>query len=171
METAFDDLPSLDSRTSGGVAIIPTIDETVSYLDENGLVKFKSIDEAIRVYVEERDNLSDFMKAANAHETAVKTRLDKISMWLRDKGDELGTDSFKTQSGTAYRNVKVSYRVGDWNEFIGWVQRTGNFQCLEKRVAKLATKEVHDDTQEVPPGIEYVAEVEFNVRRPTKAKE
>lgn len=170
MDTVFEDMPA-SAAVSSTAAVIPQIDEKVSYMDENGQVKFKSIDEAIRFYVEERDALSDFMKAANAHETAVKSRLDSISMWLRDKGDELGTDSFKTQSGTAYRNVKVSYRMGDWNAFIGWIQQTGNFQCLEKRVAKNATKEVHDDTGLIPPGIEYVAEVEFNVRRPTKAKE
>jgi hypothetical protein len=40
---------------------------------------------------------------------------------------------------------------------------------LEKRVAKNATKEVHDATGHVPPGVEYVAEVEFDVRRPTKS--
>ncbi len=170
MDTAFDDLPA-SAPTVGITAAIPIIDETVPYMNEDGMVTFKSIDEAIRHYVDERDSLGDFMKAANAHEAAVKGRLEKISMWLRDKGDELGTDSFKTQSGTAYRNVKVSYRMGDWNEFIAWIKRTDNFQCLEKRVAKNATKEVHDDTGEIPPGVEYVAEVEFNVRRPTNAKE
>src|SRR5574337_1245676 len=94
--------------------------------------------------------------------------MEKISMWLRDKGDELGVDSFKTQYGTAYRSIKTSYRVGNWDEFVGWIRDTGNFQCLEKRVAKLATKEIHDESGVVPPGVEYSAEVEFDVRRPTK---
>ncbi len=148
----------------------PVVPEKVDYIDETGNVKFTSINDAVRVYVEERDQLSAYMKIATAHEAEVKGRMAKISMWLRDKGDELGTDSFKTQYGTAYRNVKTSYRMGDWAKFIDWVQRTDNFQCLEKRVAKNATKEVHDDTGDVPPGIEFVAEIEFNVRRPTKAK-
>ena len=135
-------------------------------------VKFKSIDEAIEAYVNTRDELRAKQQAFKLEEDAMKLRMEQISMWLRDKADELGVDSFKTQFGTAYRSVKTSYRVatGGWDNFIGWVKETGNFQCLEKRVAKLATKEIHDDTGEIPPGLDYVAEVEFDVRRPTKAK-
>ena len=135
-------------------------------------VKFKSIDEAIEAYVNTRDGLRAKQQAFKLEEDAMKLRMEQISMWLRDKADELGVDSFKTQFGTAYRSVKTSYRVatGGWDNFIGWVKETGNFQCLEKRVAKLATKEIHDDTGAIPPGLDYVAEVEFDVRRPTKAK-
>ena len=135
-------------------------------------VKFKSIDEAIEAYVNTRDELRAKQQAFKLEEDAMKVRMEQISMWLRDKADELGVDSFKTQFGTAYRSVKTSYRVatGGWDAFIGWVKETGNFQCLEKRVAKLATKEIHDDTGAIPPGLDYVAEVEFDVRRPTKAK-
>ena len=135
-------------------------------------VKFKSIDEAIEAYVNTRDELRAKQQAFKLEEDAMKLRMEQISMWLRDKADELGVDSFKTQFGTAYRSVKTSYRVatGGWDAFIGWVKVTGNFQCLEKRVAKLATKEIHDDTGAIPPGLDYVAEVEFDVRRPTKAK-
>ncbi len=135
-------------------------------------VKFKSIDEAIEAYVNTRDELRAKQQAFKLEEDAMKLRMEQISMWLRDKADELGVDSFKTQFGTAYRSVKTSYRVatGGWDAFIGWVKETGNFQCLEKRVAKLATKEIHDDTGAIPPGLDYVAEVEFDVRRPTKAK-
>lgn len=138
----------------------------------NELVQFKSIDEAIEAYVATRDELRAKQQAFKLEEDAMKLRMEQISMWLRDKADELGVDSFKTQFGTAYRSVKTSYRVatGGWDIFIGWVKETGNFQCLEKRVAKLATKEIHDDTGTIPPGLDYVAEVEFDVRRPTKSK-
>lgn len=135
-------------------------------------VQFKSIDEAIEAYVATRDELRAKQQAFKLEEDAMKLRMEQISMWLRDKADELGVDSFKTQFGTAYRSVKTSYRVatGGWDAFIGWVKETGKFQCLEKRVAKLAIKEIHDDTGAIPPGLDYVAEVEFDVRRPTKAK-
>lgn len=183
MQTAFDDLENLSEMPD--VKASDFADEIVAKpnyyglpaprpelpVDENGMAKFKSVDEAVAFYVADRDHISEYMKIANDHDKLMKERMSKISMWLRDKGDELGIDSFKTQHGTAYRNVKVSYRVGDWTSFIGWVQRTENFQCLEKRVAKLATKEIHDDTGEIPPGIEYVAEVEFNVRRPSKKEQ
>ena len=134
----------------------------------NDQVNFATIDEAIGEYVKIRDELREKMQEFGAIEKAYKDYLEKISMWLLDKGDELGVDNFKTESGTAFRNVKVQYRVGSWDQFVEWVQQSGNFQCLEKRVAKNATKEIHDESGLVPPGIEYVAEVEFDVRRPNK---
>jgi len=133
--------------------------------------EFKSVDEAIERYVELRDYLSIETKKYNELEANIKGELEKISMWLRDQGDALGVDSFKTSHGTAFRSVKTSYRVGAWDDFIEWVKNTDNFQCLEKRAAKLAVKEIHDVTGMIPPGLEYSAEVEFSVRRPTKSKE
>lgn len=134
-------------------------------------VTFKSIDEAIEVYVDTRDALRAHQKAAKQKEEELKEFMDKISMWLRDRADELGVDSFKTRHGTAYRNVKPTYRVGDWDAFINWVIESGNTQCLEKRVAKRAAAEIHKTDEVVPPGLDYSLEVEFNVLRPGKKKE
>lgn len=136
--------------------------------DADGAPKFPSLEVAVKRYVDERDALRLASAAFKKVEDQAKGNMQEISMWLRDRGDELGVDSFKTQYGTAYRSVKTSYRMGDWTSFLDWIKATDNFQCLEKRVAKLATKEIHDQTGVVPPGIEYFAEVEFDVRRPTK---
>lgn len=130
---------------------------------------FNTIDEAVEKYVELRDYLGVERKKFDALEKDIKSELEQISMWLRDKGDNLGVDSFNTRYGTAYRAVKTSYTCGNWQEFIDWVIKTNNTQCLEHRVAKLATKEIHDVTGELPPGVNYSAEVEFLVRRPTKS--
>lgn len=132
-------------------------------------MEYKTIDQAVGEYVRLRDHLRAASAAFNQLEKDVKSELEQISMWLRDKGDELGVDNFKTQYGTAFRNVKTSYLVGDWNEYIDWIKETGNYQCLEHRAAKLAVKEIHDATGEIPPGLNYSAEVEFSVRRPTKS--
>ena len=133
---------------------------------------FKSVDDAVRAYVAMRDQMQAEDKAAKARKAEQTEELDKISMWLRDKADELGVDSFRTGSGTAFRNVKTSYRVAPgadgWDQFTAWVKENDRFDCLEKRVAKLAVKEFHDDSGQVPPGVVYVAEVEFDVRRPSK---
>lgn len=136
----------------------------------NNPMQFTSIDEAVTAYVKTRDELKDKQRAFKAEEDGIKETLEKISMWLRDKADELGVDSFKTQGGTAFRSIKTSYRVatGGWDLFIGWIKANDAFHCLEKRVAKIATKEIHDATGILPPGLDYVVEVEMDVRRPTK---
>lgn len=131
-------------------------------------ISFASIDDAINVYVATRDALAEERKSYNTYEAKAKNYMDRIEMFIKDKADEIGVDSFKTKSGTAYRTVKTSYRVGQWDLYLAWMKETGNFQCLEKRAAKNAVKEIHDETGEIPPGLEYVAEVAFDVRRPNK---
>ena len=131
-------------------------------------ISFVSIDDAINVYVATRDALAEERKSYNTYEAKAKNYMDRIEMFIKDKADEIGVDSFKTKSGTAYRTVKTSYRVGQWDLYLAWMKETGNFQCLEKRAAKNAVKEIHDETGEIPPGLEYVAEVAFDVRRPNK---
>lgn len=129
-----------------------------------------SIDVAISEYVKMRDMLNDERRDWEEHERVVKDHMERISMWLTAKGDELGVDSFSTSAGTAYRSVKEQYRIENWDEYAKWLLETGNINCLEKRPAKLAVKEVIEDTGQVPPGLTVHTEVEFLVRRPTNRK-
>ena len=131
-------------------------------------VKFETIDDAIDVYVKTRDDLAACRKEFNKYEADAKYYMDRIEMFLKDKADEIGVESFKCKSGTAFRSVKTQYQVGNWDDFIGWVLETGNVQCLEKRAAKNACKEIHDEEGDVPPGLNYRVEVGMDVRRPTK---
>jgi hypothetical protein len=128
------------------------------------------VDEMVKVYRDVRDNLSVDRKIFKQKEANAKDLMARISMSLRDKADELGVDTFATPFGTAYRNVKKFYRVGNWDSIVDFIKQTGNFQMLEKRVAKNATAEIHQAMGEVPPGIEYSVEVEFAVRKPAAKK-
>ena len=142
-----------------------------SNLAQSAPPKFASIDEAIMHYVELRDHLTLKRREFEALETQIKDDLEKVSMWLRDRADELGVDSFKTQYGTAYRSTKTSYRVANWDEFIDWAVATGNVKhCVEKRCAKLAVQEIHNESGSLPPGLLHNVEVEMDVRRPTKQR-
>jgi hypothetical protein len=129
-----------------------------------------TIEALIKHGVQIRDELREEKRKFDKFEASAKDMLARISMALKAKGDELHVNSFATSEGTAYRNLKESYRVGNWDEFLPWLKETGNFQCLEKRAAKLATKEIHQSTGQVPPGIQYVAEEEFLIRRPNEKR-
>lgn len=123
-----------------------------------------TVAEAIESYIAKRDELRQLQHEFNEKEAKLKTDLEVISSWLRDKADELSVDNFKTKFGTAYRSTKKFYRISDWDVFVGWVKETDNFQCIEKRVAKRATTEVHE-SDGLPPGLEYFEQVEFLVNR------
>jgi phage regulator Rha-like protein len=119
----------------------------------------------VQAFRDIRDNLTERRREFDEYERMAKDNMSKISMQLRDIADEIGVDSFKTPAGTAYRQIKESYRVGNWDSILEFMKETGNWQMLEKRVAKLATKEIHQQLGELPPGVEYNCEVEFIVRK------
>lgn len=127
-----------------------------------------TIKELIAEGVKIRDELKEETRKYNAYEKSAKSLLLRISHALKNKGDDLGVDSFATESGTAFRQLKESYRVADWALSLAYMQETGNWQMLEKRVAKLATKEIHKATGQIPPGVDYVAEETFVIRRPNE---
>lgn len=131
-------------------------------------LKDLSIDKLIAMGVEIRDELTVERRKFDKYEASAKGMMARVSMALLEKGRELGVDSFKTAAGTAYKQLKESYRVGDWNQVLAYIKDTGNWQMLEKRVGKLATREIHQSTKAIPPGVEYIAEEEFVIRRPNE---
>lgn len=167
-------------------------DEYFSEIDENDIdytgkeprfVKIESLDHSavdlstlgvedlIKIYRAERDQLATDRKGYKAREERIKLHLSIISMLLRDKADTIGgVDTFSTPSGTAFRNKKEFFKVSDWESFIGWVYDTRNGQVLQKRVSPNAAKEIREATGELPPGIENRIEIEFSVRSPTARK-
>jgi len=129
------------------------------------MAEFNNINEAIDEYRRIRDDLAERRREYKSVEKSLKGTLEEISMWLRDKADDLGVDSFKTESGTAYRVTKTKYTVGDWQVFSNWVIENEMLQCLEKRPAKLAVQEVLEETGELPPGLEVFSEIDMQIRK------
>lgn len=129
---------------------------------------FSTVDEAINVYVATRDALDAERKAYNSYEAKSKAYMDRIEMWLKDKADDIGVESFRTKSGTAFRSVKEQFRIGNWDSYWAWAVENGYSHVVEKRAAKLAVKEIYDSTGELPPGLTHHVEVGMDVRRPNK---
>jgi hypothetical protein len=131
---------------------------------------YESVDQAISTYIDLRNELAEERKAFEAIEKNLKLKMEKTQMWLRDVADKLGVDSLASRdSGTAFRCVKTSYRVENFDEFIAWIKENNYFHCLEKRCAKNAVAEIHNATAQLPPGLYYETEVTMDVRKPTKS--
>lgn len=130
-----------------------------------------NVDEVVGKVIEIRDKLAAERKRFNNFEAKAKGDIERLEMWLRERADQQGVNGFKTDSGTAYRKTKESYRVGNWDEVLEFIIETGQWQMLEKRIAKNATKEIWDELVEsgkAVPGVVYIQEIVFEVRRPTK---
>ena len=128
----------------------------------------ENVGELIKKYVELRDHLAQERKKFKELETGIKTDLEVVEMQLLELQNMLGTTSLSSDRGTAYRVDKESYRIGNWDKFIEFVAKTNNWQMLEKRCAKIATKEVLEETSGMAPdeiGIDYVLEHTIQIRR------
>ena len=125
------------------------------------------IDDVVARYVELRDELDLKRKEYQEFEKDQKEKMERLSMWLRDKSDDLGVNSFNTPHGTAYRSTKTYARVSNWDKVLKFIQDTGNWQMLEKRIGKLPTIEIIDDLGIEPSdiGVEYGADIDMLVRK------
>ena len=130
--------------------------------------EFKNIGDAVKTFVKMRNELRDWMAKQKEEEARRKQELEEVEVWLLQKAGELGVDSFKTPYGTAYKNLREHYRIKDWGSFVEYVKETGNFQLFEKRVAKLAAKEIHRTEGEIPDGLDYSSEYVMGVLSPSK---
>lgn len=130
--------------------------------------KVATIDKVIKTYIRLRDELDASRKAQKEYEKEIKFKLERLSMWLKEYAESEGVKSIATDYGTAYKVTKDWVRVGSWDKVFAWIKKTGNWQMLEKRIGKLATKEIMEKTGKIPPGVEYSQEIEYQVRKPSK---
>jgi hypothetical protein len=141
------------------------MNDTDNLVGDNVQVPMPDIATNIQRYVRIRDDLDRKRKEYQEFEKEAKYQLDQISMQIMTVADQLGVENFKTEYGTAYRNVKQSYTVQNWDEYIEWAEKTGNLHTIQKRVTKTAVDEIVDETGEIPPGLDLYTEVTFNIRR------
>lgn len=128
------------------------------------------VDELVKLYIDARNQLATDTKGFKARHAKVKDHMRVISMILRDRGEQLGVDTFATPHGTAYRHRKESFKIPDWPAFCEWLDQTKNFHALQKRVAPNAVKEIREADGQLPPGLESFEEIEFSVRSPSARK-
>jgi hypothetical protein len=126
-----------------------------------------NVSDLVKMYRDSRDQLATDRKGWKTREARIKTHMSIISMLLRDRGDQLGVDSFATPNGTAFRNLKEKFTITDWTSFWEYVRSTNQGHLVQKRVSPLAVKAVREEEKALPPGLESMIEVEFSVRAPT----
>ena len=121
----------------------------------------------VQKYIQIRNELAEIRKTFQAVEVALKADLEDISFEIVNISDELGVDSLKTEYGTAYRSVKSSYRVLDWEMYLQWAEEHGALHTIQKRVTKTAVDEIveADLGGDLPPGLDLYTEVTINIRK------
>ncbi len=127
------------------------------------------VDELITAYRGIRDQLATDRKGYKSREAKLKVQMSIISMQLRDRGDQLGVDSFATANGTAFRQKKEKFSIRDWPVFTEWLDKTKYWHAIQKRVSPNAIKDIRT-AEGLPPGVDVLEEIDFTVRAPTGGK-
>lgn len=123
------------------------------------------IDKVVTAYIQLRDKKAAMKKEFDLATADINAQLETLENFIMEKTNELGVDSFKTAEGTAYRYETVSATVGDWDKTLAFIQETGAWNMLEKRVSKKFVEEYKEANGEIPPGVNFTSMYTIGVRR------
>jgi hypothetical protein len=130
-----------------------------------------NVDDVIATYMKLRDQKAAIEGEVKDKVAAIKTKMEKLEAWIKEKADAEGVTSFKTKHGTAFLTTTDYANVADWDAVLGFIQENGAYDMLEKRVSKTAVRGYIDQQKAVPPGINYGTKLEVNVRKPAAGSE
>jgi hypothetical protein len=116
-------------------------------------------------YIKMRDT-KDRLKKAYAKKIApLEEAMETIEALLLKSFDEMGVESAKCGSGTAYKSRRISATVADWDAVLTHIIKKKSWGMLEKRVSKDAVAAYKDEYGDLPPGVNWREELTVNIRR------
>jgi len=124
-----------------------------------------TVENVVSAYRKLRDAKDKLTTEHKLQLAPVNERMAKLENWLHAKLNELGVDSMKTKRGTAYKSVLVKASVTDGEELLKFVQESGLWHILERRVSKAAVQEYIESTGKGIPGVHVSHEEKINIRK------
>jgi hypothetical protein len=130
-----------------------------------------TIDKVVEKYVALRDKKAQLENETKDKVREIKEKMLVLDAYIREKAEEQGVTSFKTNHGTAYVTTTDFAAVADWDAVLQFIKDNEAFDLLERRVSKSAVRGYLEETKEVPAGINYGTKITVGVRRPTSKEE
>jgi hypothetical protein len=124
------------------------------------------VEEVIGAYMKLRNQKEVIEAAAKAEVKVFKEKMFKLEGWLKQKADEDGVTSFKTDSGTAFLTTTDFAAVADWDAVLTFIRDNDAYDMLEKRVSKMAVRGYIEANKSVPAGVNYGTKLDINIRKP-----
>lgn len=123
------------------------------------------LSELIDKYIEIRDKKAQLKAEYDAKKGKMDEALEKIEAVILKTFEASGTDSAKTEKGTAYTSKLVTASVADPDVFMKHVIENQAWYMIEKRCSKVGVEQYRAEHDEPPPGINWREERVVNVRR------
>lgn len=126
----------------------------------------ETVETMVQDYVTVRDGLAAVRADFKRTEDQYKQLMSSIENKLMEAADAQGVTSFKTPHGTAFKVVKETYNVDNWDVVLDFVIEHDLRHFLTKKVSTPAVKEfIAENNNTQPPGLEKFVKVGINVRR------
>lgn len=123
------------------------------------------LNELVEKYIALRDRKAKFKAEYDAKVAELDAVMDKIEAVLLKTFDDTGMDSVRTSAGTAYKSLRTSVTVADWDAYREHIIANGAWELLEKRANKTAVEQYKSANDDLPPGLNWREERVINIRR------
>lgn len=124
-----------------------------------------NLNDLINTQIKIRDKIAEIKQRHKDELAKYTVAQEKITNILMDKMQELGVESLRSESGTAYLNTKTSVSVQDKSAFMDFILSNEAFQLLDVHANKTAVQEYLSDNQELPPGVSVTSVLDVGYRR------
>jgi hypothetical protein len=125
-----------------------------------------TVDTVIDTYLKLRGKKEAIEAETKQKVKGIKDNMAKLEAWLKEKADDQGVKSFKTDHGTAFLTTTDFAQVADWDAVLGYIKENDAYDMLEKRVSKTAVRGYIEKNKSVPSGVNYGTRIDVNVRKP-----
>lgn len=124
-----------------------------------------AVDEIVARYIALRDKKAEIKAKYDAEVEAIDAAMNRVENYLLKLMTELGVESIRTSAGTPYVSRRTSATVADWDAFLDWVRRNGEWSMLERRANKTVVQSWRDEHNDLPPGLNWREERVVNIKR------
>jgi hypothetical protein len=125
-----------------------------------------SLDKLTSLYIKIRDKRSANKKVFEAEDQDLEAQMQVLAQEMLDVCKDMNADSIRTPHGTIMRSIKSRYWTNDWDSIYGFIEETGAFGLLEKRIHQTNMKDFLAENPDLyPKGLNVESEYTVVVRR------
>lgn len=124
------------------------------------------LDKLTELYIKIRDKRAANKKMFEAEDKDLEEQMQVLSQEMLDVCKNMNADSIRTPHGTIMRSVKSRYWTNDWDSIYSFIEETGAFGLLEKRIHQTNMKDFLAENPDIyPKGLNVESEYTVVVRR------
>jgi len=124
------------------------------------------LDRLTSIYIKIRDKRAANKKVFEAEDTDLEDQMKVLAQEMLDVCKDMNADSIRTPHGTIMRSIKSRYWTNDWDSIYSFIEETGAFGLLEKRLHQSHMKEfLLENPNTLPMGLNIDSEYSVVVRR------